>query len=82
MQLLCVFTTLGLGVIVLQGWLLNAFNLHWRVYLNENLWGHELVLVDNLQYAAENLSGCITWTIEFNSFLTTQLYLYVLMLYT
>lgn len=29
-----------------------AFNLHLRVFPNENLWGYEIVLVDGLQYPA------------------------------
>lgn len=55
---------------------LHAFHLHLRVYLHESLRVHEVVLVDSPQYAAENLSGCITGTVEFNSVLTTKVALY------
>lgn len=54
----------------------HAFHLHLRVYLNESPQVHEVVLVNSLQYAAENLSGCIAWTVEFNSSLTTKVTLY------
>lgn len=37
-----------------------AFNLHLRVFLNENRWRYEIVLVNSLQNPAENLSGCFT----------------------
>jgi hypothetical protein len=49
-----------------------AFNLHFRVFLNENLWGYEIVLVDSLQYPSENLSGYVTRTVESSRCLTTE----------
>lgn len=54
----------------------HALHLHLRVSLHESLRVHEVVLVDSLQYAAENLSGCITGTVEFNSVLPAKVTLY------